>query len=90
MLVYLDNPDWKDLPIPEKGDFVNLRAEDPCSYTVRLLVHGREGDSVRGRIENIIDNDLNSAITGGAILNNIGRLLVFERSKIFRVMPGNR
>lgn len=88
MLTFIDNNDWKQTPPPKAGDSVHLRSRDSWGYTVRVLVHSIEGDTIKGQIEVIFDKDLKTNVTGGNVMEDIGKRIEFPRTKVFQVLSG--
>lgn len=88
MLNYIDNREWRDLPVPKAGDAVHLKSDDSLGYTVRVLVDSVQGDTIIGRIDSIFDKDQKASVTGGEVTALVGRIVAAQRTKIFGDLKG--
>jgi len=81
-----ENPNWRDLEKPEADDIVQLKHTSGFYHLFKVIVSSVMGDEVTGVVEAVFDWDTKGQITGGAILDLVGKELTFKTRMVHRVM----
>lgn len=71
------NPDYERLPQPAVGDIVHLKLTDGFQYLVKVLVTSVVNDVITGDIDAIFDYQTKAPITGGDVLQRLGKHVSF-------------
>lgn len=81
-----ENPNWRHLKKPESGDIVHLNHTSGFRYLVEVIVSLVKEDEVTGVVEAVFDRDTMWQITGGTILEFVGKELTFKTRMVHRVI----
>lgn len=71
------NPDWKQLQQAVVGDIVHLKLTDGFQYLVKVIVTSIENDEIIGNVETMFDYQTKALLTGGDVLQLIGKQASF-------------
>lgn len=79
-----DNPDYAGLPQIDSGDYVLLEKQDWPQYIIEALVTNTssENDSHVCKITKVMDKQTRTPLTGGDVLDLVGKNVVVERRQI--------
>jgi hypothetical protein len=81
-----ENPNYRTLEKSEAGDIVHLKHTSGFRRLVKVIVSSVKDDEVTGVVEAVFDWDTEWEITGGAILNLVGKELTFKTRMVHRVI----
>lgn len=81
-----ENPNWHNLEKPASGDIVQLKYTSGFRHLVKVIVSSVKDDEITGVVEAVFDWDTKEEITGGAILDFVGKELTFKTRMVHRVI----
>jgi len=81
-----ENPNWHNLEKSEAGDIVHLKHASGFRHLVKVIVSSVKDDGVTGVVEAVFDWDTKGEITGGAIVDFVGKELTFKTRMVHRVI----
>jgi len=84
--IWEPNPDWNKLPAPSERDIVHFKHISGLRHLVKVIVSSITADTVTGVVEAVFDWDIKGQITGGDILDLVGKELTFQKNLMHNVI----
>jgi len=84
--IWESNPDWQTLDTPAEGDIVQFKHINVFSHLVKVIVSSVDEDTVTGVVEAVFDWQSQNPMTGGEVLNLVGKEFTFKKNLMKKVI----